>query len=57
MCGIFAVFSKRGKLPKGKCLNALSTLRHRTDFEFHSFREQGQLFLGQVVLSIAGTPA
>ena len=57
MCGIIAVFSKKSKLDIDICDNALNKLSLRgPDFSFWDTYLDGQLYIGQTVLSITGKP-
>ena len=55
MCGILAVYSKKEKLNRDRCISALKTISWRgPDLSFHDFLEDDRLFMGQTVLSITG---
>ena len=56
MCGIIVIISKKSKLEKKKCFQALDDLKKRgPDNTLFNFFDNGKIFVGNTVLSITGT--
>ena len=58
MCGIFAVYSKKGNsLPHERCINSSKELYNRgPDYFKYSFFRKNTLYLSNTILSITGVP-
>ena len=57
MCGILVIHSKKNKLNLEKCRSSFRQLDHRgPDYSYDIYFSDENLYLGQTVLSITGSP-